>query len=205
MDWGGETYETERVAVAAHDAAPWRGRRRRHQRRRGSRAHDRYAARGAGSLLGFDEAERRLRAQVRRGSSIEFGKAWLTTEQLSDGVERAGRDDALACFVQKAAVRPVRVIALGGSVTAGLSFSVLTGDALERNHILYHRKLALWMRMQWPRTQSNTSVRNCGLPGAGPAFSALCFQSVVLAHRPDLVLLEYAVNVVEKVGRQVGR
>ena len=120
----------------------------------------------------------------------------LTETQLERAVHHISRRGRLPCLVHKASRQPVTVAALGGSVTSGLPFGTFTGDDHARSHWLYHRKLAHWMAAQWPRTQKealNTSF-NCGLPAVGPAFTTLCLHSL-LPPAPDLVLVEYAINL----------
>lgn len=188
LDWGGDSYTSLAVRPPLESepgGARWRPR----------------AARGR-PLLTFRTAEERLIRAASPASRVQLGTSWLDDVQASNGVVRASTDPSLACFVRAAERRPVRIAAIGGSVTAGLAWSVLSGAQLDANHILYHRKLALWLNQAWPSTQRATTVRNCGLPGAGPAFAALCLQSIVelsvLTAKPDLVLLEFAVNAVDQ-------
>ena len=187
IDWGGDSYTSLAVRPAP-------------EAERAARTRPR--ATGGRSLLTFRSVEERLIRAASPAGRVQLGTSWLDDVQAGRGVVRASTDPSLACFVRAAERRPVRVAAVGGSVTAGLAWSVLSGAQLGSNHILFHRKLALWLNEAWPSTQRHTSVRNCGLPGAGPAFAALCLQSIlqlsVLAAKPDLVLLEFAVNAVDK-------
>ena len=71
-----------------------------------------------------------------------------------------------------------------GSVTSGLAYRVLSAkdQGGEEFAHLYHRHLARWLRARWPATQSratelNHSI-NLGVPGTGPALTALCLTSM---------------------------
>ena len=105
--------------------------------------------------------------------------------------------NALACVVRAAEKRPLTVAALGGSITSGLAFGTLTGQDNANAGWLYHRKWAQWARAQWPRTQAEALNRtlNRGLPAVGPAFAALCLDAMLPEPFPDLVIVEYAINV----------
>ena len=77
-----------------------------------------------------------------------------------------------------------------------MPFGTFTGDDSTRAHWLYHRKFAQWMHAQWPASQAGVlaASHNCGLPAVGPAFATLCLHSL-LPPAPDLITLEYAINV----------
>ena len=90
------------------------------------------------------------------------------------------------------------VAAFGGSVTSGLAYKVLSAKDQGGQDFahLYHRQLARWMGARWPATQSratelNQSI-NLGVPGTGPALTALCLTSMQ-PKPPDLALVEFGI------------
>ena len=118
---------------------------------------------------------------------------------LERGVTPAPGDARLGCFVRACAARPVVVAAFGGSVTSGLAYKVLSAKDQGGQDFahLYHRQLASWMGRRWPATQSralelNQSI-NLGVPGTGPALTALCLTSMQ-PRPPDLALVEFGIN-----------
>ncbi|KAL1503500.1 hypothetical protein AB1Y20_011981 [Prymnesium parvum] len=116
----------------------------------------------------------------------------LNQTLLERGVEHAGDDRRLAC-VRDALRRRRRLslAAVGGSITAGSSYSAATGTAA----FLYHRKVARALDRWFPPADGASHAHhNGGVPGTGPTYMEHCVHD----HLPadvDLVLLEYAVNV----------
>lgn len=80
--------------------------------------------------------------------------------------------------------RPVTVAVIGGSITQGASAS--------RPEYRYGERLAEWWRTRFP-TSSVVSV-NAGIGATGSSYGALRAARDLLARRPDLVVVEYAVN-----------
>lgn len=80
---------------------------------------------------------------------------------------------------------PICVAALGGSITAG---GRNTKDPTRR----YVQQLAQWFEKMFP----GLKVRcvNAGIGATNSGYGALRVQRDVLAHQPDLVVVEYAVN-----------
>eukprot|EP00966_Prymnesium_polylepis_P037386 868098-Prymnesium_polylepis.1 len=115
----------------------------------------------------------------------------LNSTQLAHGVEHAGNDERLACIRRALGERRrVSVAAVGGSITAGSSYTASTGGA----SFLYHRKVVQALNAQHPIGGGGHGHYNGGVPGTGPTYMEHCVHD----HLPadvDLVLLEYAVNV----------
>jgi lysophospholipase L1-like esterase len=80
---------------------------------------------------------------------------------------------------------PICVAAIGGSITAG---GANTRDPARR----YIQQLARWFEARFP----GLKVRfvNAGIGGTNSGYGALRVQRDVIAHQPDLVVVEYAVN-----------
>jgi hypothetical protein len=82
----------------------------------------------------------------------------------------------------------VDVVAIGGSVTAGLTYG------LTRGNWTYHHKVAAWLRRSWPRV--NLTVHNLAVAGACAADLEPCLGDAGrLPARTRLVLLESAANL----------
>ena len=80
---------------------------------------------------------------------------------------------------------PICVAAIGGSITAG---GQNTKDPARR----YVRQVAAWFEKNFP----SLKVRfvNAGIGATNSGYGALRVQRDVIAHQPDLVIVEYAVN-----------
>ncbi len=74
----------------------------------------------------------------------------------------------------------LKVVFLGGSITRGGG----------RNG--YVETTAAWLKQQWPN--ADITVINAGISGTDSNFGAKRYDRDVLAHNPDLVLIEFAVN-----------
>ena len=74
----------------------------------------------------------------------------------------------------------VSVVFIGGSITKGAN----------RNG--YVRTIGDWLRERYP--QATVIVHNAGVSGTDSHFGAKRFDRDVLAHKPDLVFIEFAVN-----------
>lgn len=132
-------------------------------------------------------------------SSLWLGEAIrLDDAMLEPGVLGVRSDRRLACFHRLAAARPVTVAALGGSITAGLTYRMAMPG--ERNENLYHGFFARWLSARWPATQQHATAPNhtlnLGVPATGPTLFALCLSSL-LRSPPDLALLEFGINADE--------
>ena len=106
------------------------------------------------------------------------------------GVENPGDDGRIACVRQQlSSQKRVSVVAVGGSITAGSSYTAMTGGAT----FLYHHKFVKALDTRYPVTGGH-GHHNGGVPGTGPTYMEHCVHD----HLPpdvDLVLLEYAVNI----------
>ena len=79
---------------------------------------------------------------------------------------------------------PVTVAVIGGSITQGAAAS-----SFEKQ---YGSLVAQWWREHFPR--SKISYINAGIGATGSNYGALRAQRDLLAHHPDFVVIEYAVN-----------
>ena len=152
---------------------------------------------GARCLHSLQSVMAPVRGQPNTSSPLP--RNWLLPSMLERGVTPAPGDARLGCFVRACAARPVVVAAFGGSVTSGLAYKVLSAKDQGGQDFahLYHRQLASWMGRRWPATQSralelNQSI-NLGVPGTGPALTALCLTSMQ-PRPPDLALVEFGIN-----------
>ena len=119
----------------------------------------------------------------------------LNASMVSSGVEHFGNDERLACVLARLqAGERVTVAAIGGSVSAGSSYTVRRGST---SSFLYHVKVAKALRAAYPtRNGSDGSHRhhNGALPATGPKFYEHCILGQLPKEGADLVLLEFAVN-----------
>lgn len=126
---------------------------------------------------------------------------WLGASMAVRGVRGARNNSQLACFFGRALRRPVRIVALGGSITAGLSYGpglshVAQGeDASQRTPYQYHAVFERWVRAAFGSHGSGEHTsRNLGVPANGPALFATCLTNLAGPVAPDLALLEFGVN-----------
>ena len=108
-----------------------------------------------------------------------------------NGTEHAGLDQRLVCFMDRllGSRVPVTVAVLGGSVSAGSTFTV------RNNPNLYHWSVATALRgFGSPGSNLSVSLHNGALPATGPSFFEHCMASQLPA-APDLVLVEFTVNL----------
>ena len=82
---------------------------------------------------------------------------------------------------------PMVAAALGGSVTAGLTFSVRQ----DPNGILWHARLGALLSR---RLSGPVVMRNLGVPAMGPWYANQCTRARAPQHRFHLALVEYAIN-----------
>ena len=90
-----------------------------------------------------------------------------------------------AVFAKAARGEPIVVAAIGGSITAG-------GPATKQVESRYVEQAAGWFRTHFP----GVTVRavNAGIGATNSHYGAARVQPDVLAHDPDLVIVEFAVN-----------
>lgn len=80
---------------------------------------------------------------------------------------------------------PVTVAAIGGSITAG-------GQQTQDPENRYIKQVANWFEANFPK--SKVSFVNAGIGGTNSFYGAMRLQGDVLAKKPDLVIVEWAVN-----------
>jgi hypothetical protein len=122
----------------------------------------------------------------------------LNRSMLAAGTAARTNASGLQCFLHRAARFPVTVAALGGSITAGLSYKRLDPAVSAKEKNIYHRFFARWLHARFPRAQRdhlqpNRSI-NLGIAAAGPAIFGACLASL-LPSPPDLALLEAHVHI----------
>ena len=131
-------------------------------------------------MLGF------LCAAVSATLLVSAGET-LTTEPMKQrGLVSTGDVARIQAVLAKARRgEPICVAAIGGSITAG---GQNTKDPKRR----YVPQLAKWFESTFP----NLKVRfvNAGIGATNSGYGALRVQRDVIAHQPDLVVVEYAVN-----------
>ena len=79
---------------------------------------------------------------------------------------------------------PVTLAVIGGSITAGAKAT--------KPEFRYGNRIAAWWQEQFP--DSKVSFHNAGIGATGSNYGALRCQRDLLSHKPDLVVVEYAVN-----------
>jgi len=114
----------------------------------------------------------------------------LSTMQLDHGLEVVGSDTGAACArsVLRNRQRPLSIAAIGGSITAGSSFTTSTGSAA----FLYHQKVLSALNFFFRAPQGHL-FKNGGVPGTGPTYMEHCVHDH-MPSKPDVILVEYAVN-----------
>lgn len=118
----------------------------------------------------------------------------LNTSLIRGGVEHAGNDERLGCVLARLkAGERVTVAAVGGSVSAGSSYTVRRGLS---SSFLYHMKVVRALRAGFPvrGAAGNHRHHNGALPATGPKFYEHCVLGQLPKDGADLVLLEFAVN-----------
>jgi lysophospholipase L1-like esterase len=105
------------------------------------------------------------------------------------GVEPQARRNIGAFFDKLRAGAPVTVAYLGGSITAGAGAS-----SPERTS--FRALVTEWFRRHYPKseiTELNAAINNTGVSG-GSVYGSLRARRDVVAYKPDLVFVEFAVN-----------
>ncbi len=82
-------------------------------------------------------------------------------------------------------LEPICIAAIGGSITAG-------GEHTKDPKRRYVQQIANWFEKSFPGLQ--VRMVNAGIGGTNSVYGALRVQRDVIAHQPDLVVVEYAVN-----------
>ena len=90
----------------------------------------------------------------------------LNSTLAAQGLEHVGNDNRLACVRQQLfGHMRVSTVAVGGSITAGSSYTVSTGGAA----FLYHRKIVQALDAKYP-VSGGHGHHNGGVPGTGPTY-----------------------------------
>jgi len=120
-------------------------------------------------------------------SCSAFGGEASTTDLIRQrGLVSLGNTARLQAVIEKARRgEPITVAAIGGSITAG---GAATKDAKNR----YVNRLAAWFAKNFPKAK--VRAVNAGIGGTNSYYGAMRLQADVLVHKPDLVVVEYAVN-----------
>ena len=108
-----------------------------------------------------------------------------------NGTEHVGDHHRLACFTDRllGSRHPITVAVLGGSVSAGSTYTV------RHDSHLFHWTVGTALRgFGSPGSNVTVSVHNGALPATGPSFFEHCLTSQLPAE-PDLVLVEFTVNL----------
>ncbi len=111
------------------------------------------------------------------GEKCVRSAAALLALMMCTSVVRAGGagEDLLPVFAKGLAGQPLRAVAMGGSITqAGAGW------------------IGPWMQKRFPAAK--TEMVNSGMSGTGSGLGVFRVGRDVIAHDPDLVLLEFAVN-----------
>lgn len=105
------------------------------------------------------------------------------------GVERQARRNIGAFFDKLRAGAPVTIAYLGGSITAGAG-----ANSPERTS--FRALVTEWLRKHYPKseiTELNAAINSTGVSG-GSLYGSLRARRDVVAYKPDLVFIEFAVN-----------
>ena len=113
----------------------------------------------------------------------------LTAAQVSSSVAHAGDGTRMQSFVRKLTTgQPVSVAIVGGSISAGATYTTLRGD---KAAWLWHRLFFEWLNASFPH-RSNMHF-NGALPASTPGYVESCV-SLHVPRAVDLIFGEYACN-----------
>ena len=143
-------------------------------------------ARG-GSLCMLDAKQRMARADAINFTADVVRATNLTQRQLDAGVLMPQDSGRSLRICHPSPGMPMVAAALGGSVTAGLTFSVRQ----DPNGILWHARLGALLSR---RLSGPVVMRNLGVPAMGPWYANQCTRARAPQHRFHLALVEYAIN-----------
>ncbi|MGH9756024.1 MAG: GDSL-type esterase/lipase family protein [Blastocatellia bacterium] len=105
------------------------------------------------------------------------------------GARRQARRNIGAFFDKLRAGAPVTIAYLGGSITAG-------AGASSPEKTSFRALVTEWFRKHYPKseiTELNAAINNTGASG-GSLYASLRARRDVVAYKPDLVFVEFAVN-----------
>jgi lysophospholipase L1-like esterase len=110
----------------------------------------------------------------------------LDDRVMARSLVSAGNAERLqAVFAKAARGEPIVVAAIGGSITAG-------GAATKQAPNHYFEQVATWFREHFPK--STVRAVNAGIGATNSHYGAARVEPHVLAHDPDVVIVEFAVN-----------
>jgi sialidase-1 len=114
--------------------------------------------------------------------SVFSSLLWQADSQTPSATPRR----SIAPFFDKLrAGRAVTVAWLGGSITAG-------AGATDPARTSYRALVTQWLRDRFPLSTINEI--NAAVGGTGSAYAAMRVRRDVIAHKPDLVFIEFAIN-----------
>ena len=120
-------------------------------------------------------------------TAVVHAQSPVTTPSIRDrGLVSKGNESRLAAAMAKARRgEEICVAAIGGSITAG---GLQTKDPKNR----YIARVADWFTQTFPKAK--VRFVNAGIGGTNSLYGAMRVQRDVLSKKPDLVIVEYAVN-----------
>ena len=120
-------------------------------------------------------------------SAVVHAELPVTTPSIRDrGLVSKGNESRLVAVMAKARRgEEICVTAIGGSITAG---GLQTKDPKNR----YIARVADWFTQTFPKAK--VRFVNAGIGGTNSLYGAMRVQRDVLSKKPDLVIVEYAVN-----------
>ena len=137
----------------------------------------------------FGQAHFKTRGRPQENARSNSIGAEQTGTPAPPGVEQQARRNIGAFFDKLRAGAPVTVAYLGGAITAGAGAS-----APEKTS--FRALVTEWLHKHYPKseiTELNASINNTGASG-GSLYGALRARRDVIAYKPDLVFVEFAVN-----------
>jgi len=139
------------------------------------------------TIRGFVVATATVVAAVAiRTDGLVFAAPILEEQLFKQALVCEGNGQRLAAVFDKARRgEPLVIAAIGGSITAG-------GSHTKRRESRYVEQVAAWFREQFPGVE--VRCVNAGIGASNSIYGAARVQPDVLAHEPDLVLVEFAVN-----------
>ncbi len=137
----------------------------------------------------FGQTQLKTRARQRLQTTPSTNSSQQPSETNAVGVDDQTRRNIGPFFDKLRAGSPVTIAYMGGSITAGAGAS-----SPERTS--YRALVGDWIRKNYPRseiTELNAAINNTGASGSS-LYGALRARRDVIAYKPDLVFVEFAVN-----------
>jgi lysophospholipase L1-like esterase len=131
----------------------------------------------------------RIESKAMRYSEISVSYLGLTNEVVSKSVLAEGNTARLASVMKKAkAGGTITLGFIGGSITYGSGVAESGGTPDER----FPNIVRDWWKDTFPNATIN--LLNAGIPSTGSYLGVYRMQDDLLAHNPDVIVLEFAVN-----------